>query len=354
MAKVKCEYCGSFIPDTVDKCPNCGGTNVHLARTVPDTPQTIEELRSWYAARNLPPENVTRFYIGKDVREPRAIGIYFDGRDYIVYKNKANGERAIRYRGTDEAYAVNEVYLKLKETILSQKNHNASQQRSRMSGPGGTRSANQPNRNRKGGPLRWLERVLTHVGIVFAVFMVIAAIADAIRPDDPAPYTGPSRPYSQYYRVDDTYYYYLDDYYGGSYGTGDHSGWYRYDDDSGDWAFFADADDEETLGELYDHSDEYAIGDPYDWNTSDTWAVDGMYADGDNTVKSFEDTDWYRDAEAAEDRYYEYRSQYDDDDDDYSYSYDDDDDYSWDNDSDWDWDSDDDWDSDWGDWDSDW
>ena len=31
----------------------------------------------------------------------------------IVYKNKADGSRAIRYRGPDEEHAVNEIYLKL-------------------------------------------------------------------------------------------------------------------------------------------------------------------------------------------------------------------------------------------------
>ena len=42
---------------------------------------------------------------------------------FIVYKNKADGTRAVRYKGTDEAYAVNELYLKLKDEILNQKAH---------------------------------------------------------------------------------------------------------------------------------------------------------------------------------------------------------------------------------------
>ena len=124
MAKVKCEYCGAFIDDSEEKCPNCNAVNANFKRYVPTTPKTIEELKGWYAARNLPDESITRFFIGKDIKEPKAFGIYKDGENFIVYKNKANGSRAIRYKGTDEAYAVNELYLKLKSEILNQKSRN--------------------------------------------------------------------------------------------------------------------------------------------------------------------------------------------------------------------------------------
>ena len=126
MAKVKCEYCGAFIDDSEEKCPNCNAVNANFKRYVPTTPKTIEELKGWYAARNLPDESITRFFIGKDIKEPKAFGIYKDGENFIVYKNKANGSRAIRYKGTDEAYAVNELYLKLKSEILNQKSRNIS------------------------------------------------------------------------------------------------------------------------------------------------------------------------------------------------------------------------------------
>ena len=125
MAKVKCEFCGNFIQDTDPECPVCGAVNENHQRIAKKTPKTIEELRSWYKARNLPPEDVTRFFIGKDVREPKAFGIYqTTSGNFVVYKNKANGQRAVRYEGTDEAYAVNELYLRLKEEILNQKTHN--------------------------------------------------------------------------------------------------------------------------------------------------------------------------------------------------------------------------------------
>lgn len=127
MARVKCDYCGNYIDDTLLSCPNCGAPNSKLTRTTETTPKTIEQLQDWYKTMNLPPENVTRFFIDKDIKEPKAFGIYKEGTNFIVYKNKADGSRAVRYKGSDEAYAVNELYLKLKEEILFQKNKNVKQ-----------------------------------------------------------------------------------------------------------------------------------------------------------------------------------------------------------------------------------
>ena len=113
-----------MIEETADKCPFCGATNNAVKRTADKTPKTIAELQQWYQDRHLPPYETTRFFIGINYKKPKAFGIYQDGDQFIVYKNKANGERAIRYQGTDEAYAVNELYLKLKSEILNQKANN--------------------------------------------------------------------------------------------------------------------------------------------------------------------------------------------------------------------------------------
>ena len=130
--KVKCEYCGGYIDETEERCHFCGAVNSQYHRSAKTTPQTIAELKDWYRARNLPSEEITRFFIGRNIREPKAFGIYEENGNFIVYKNKSDGSRAIRYQGTDEAYAVNEMYLKLKEEILNQKNLNA-RKRSRNS-----------------------------------------------------------------------------------------------------------------------------------------------------------------------------------------------------------------------------
>lgn len=89
------------------------------------SPCTVADLEKWYKDRNLPPYETTRFFIGIDYKKPRAFGIFKDGENFIVYKNKDNGQRVIRYKGTDEAFAVNELYLRLKEEIINQKNANA-------------------------------------------------------------------------------------------------------------------------------------------------------------------------------------------------------------------------------------
>lgn len=121
--KIKCEFCGNMINDTLSQCPHCGAPNPNVRRSSPDQPTTIAELKQWYADRGLPPAEVTRFFIGINYKKPRAFGIYQDEEtgNFIVYKNKDTGQRAIRYEGTDEAYAVNELLQRLKQEILQQK-----------------------------------------------------------------------------------------------------------------------------------------------------------------------------------------------------------------------------------------
>ena len=71
----------------------------------------------------------------------------------------ASGERAIRYQGVDEAYAVNELYQRLKSEIADQKEHRAEVKYS-------SRSAT--NNNAKSSSVDWLNHVLNipkYVGI---------------------------------------------------------------------------------------------------------------------------------------------------------------------------------------------
>lgn len=116
--KLKCEFCGAIMSDTDAKCANCGATNAHV-KAPGNAPRTIAELESWYKAQKLPPEEVTRFFIGKNYTGARAFGIYKNPANgvIVVYKNNSEGKRIVHYEGGDEAYAVNEIYLKLKEAI---------------------------------------------------------------------------------------------------------------------------------------------------------------------------------------------------------------------------------------------
>lgn len=79
-------------------------------------PKTIEELKQWAEQSHVPLDKM-RVYIGEDNRSPKCIGIYKTGDEVTVYKNKSDGTRAVRYQGTDEAYAVYEVCLKIKEML---------------------------------------------------------------------------------------------------------------------------------------------------------------------------------------------------------------------------------------------
>lgn len=118
MASVnKCPYCGADVRSDEKNCPGCGAPNELYVTEAPAAdslrPKTMEELLDFAAERHMPLERM-RFFVGKDYREPKAFGVYRDASgNYIVYKNKANGERAVRYSGPDEARAVGELYDKL-------------------------------------------------------------------------------------------------------------------------------------------------------------------------------------------------------------------------------------------------
>ncbi|MBP5554269.1 MAG: hypothetical protein J6X94_05285 [Lachnospiraceae bacterium] len=85
-----------------------------------DEPKTIEELRSWFKERGYEPAQ-TRFFVGVDFRAPKAFGIYQDELgEYVVYKNKADGTRVIRYQGNDQEFAVHELYQRFQQEIINQ------------------------------------------------------------------------------------------------------------------------------------------------------------------------------------------------------------------------------------------
>ena len=118
----RCEYCGNWIADTDAVCGVCGGPNDNMVVADGTWPQTIDELKAFCAAHNMPLGQM-RFFIGEDYRGPRAFGIYRDEAtgNCVVYKNKSDGSRAIRYCGTDEPYAVNEILQKMRSEIAQQR-----------------------------------------------------------------------------------------------------------------------------------------------------------------------------------------------------------------------------------------
>ena len=87
-------------------------------------PQTLEELQSFVTTHQIPLQKI-HMHLGENYSGAKAYGIYQEGSDFIVYKNKADGSRAIRYRGTDEACAVNEIYQKIREMGITAKDAQA-------------------------------------------------------------------------------------------------------------------------------------------------------------------------------------------------------------------------------------
>ena len=114
----KCPCCGGVLRSNERACPTCGSINTHY---VLDTellirdPKTVSELQENCAERNMPLLRM-RFFIGEDTHEPQAFGIYrTENGNTVVYKNKSDGSRAVRYDGPDEAYAVSQLLSKLEE-----------------------------------------------------------------------------------------------------------------------------------------------------------------------------------------------------------------------------------------------
>lgn len=259
--KIKCDYCSAMIDETSERCPNCGAPLSGANRTSNEQPKTIEELQAWYLAHHLPPEEITRFFIGKNIKEPKAFGIYKDGNgDYVVYKNKSTGERAIRYQGSDEAYAVNELYQRLKAEIVDQKANRPSNQ---------PPAADGKKKKRKGCGCMIAILVLFLIGAILSVF-------------DNTPPNG-------YYNYHGTQYYHQG------------SSWYYYDSNTDDWYESQDIDiDKDNASDyrVYDHSgkdfestswyDAGSSNDDNDWDDDDSWSSSDSWDSGGTDW----DSDW--------------------------------------------------------------
>ncbi|MBP5222315.1 MAG: hypothetical protein J6Z35_04040, partial [Lachnospiraceae bacterium] len=60
---------------------------------IPDQiPQTLEELQTFVIMHEIPLEKL-HMHLGENYSGPNAYGIYQEGSDFIVYKNKADGSR---------------------------------------------------------------------------------------------------------------------------------------------------------------------------------------------------------------------------------------------------------------------
>ena len=287
--KIKCDYCGNTYEEYSEKCPYCGAPNPSH-HDGDRQPRTIEELKQWYLARKLPPQEITRFFIGIDYKKPKAFGIYKDeDGNFVVYKNKADGSRAIRYKGKDEAYAVDELYQKLKDEIVNQRQH---QKKSTY-----TVNASDRVTGSRGNPRKSVRvfRLVRSIVAFYAIVILLISVAKVFFPHKPG-----------YYKYDGNTYY--------RYGS---NSWYVYDDYSDTW---------------YD-TDEIGYEIPVDLDNADSKSdyYAGSKWDSSISATNWQDTEYCEEIQAQESS----RS-------------------SWDSDSSYDWDSNDSWDSGDTDWDSDW
>lgn len=262
--KIKCNYCGAMIDETVKNCPQCGAPLSGANRTSEEQPKTIEELQAWYVAHHLPPEEITRFFIGKDIREPKAFGIYKNETgDFVVYKNKSTGERAIRYQGADERYAVNELYQRLRAEIVDQKGR-------RPTAP--TQAATSTPKKKKTKGCGCI------MAILFVVFIALVAIFDKTAPNGYYNYQG-----TQYYHQGSSWYYY----------DANTDDWYQSDDIDIDRDNASDYRIETHSGKDFEESSWYDAGntsDDHDWDDDDDWGSSSS-SDWDSGSTDW-DSDW--------------------------------------------------------------
>lgn len=333
--KIQCTYCENFIEETERTCPKCGGTNARF-RLLPGTePITLEELKKFCKDHNVTPGK-THFYVGENHSGPKAFGIYqeVDTGNFVVYKNKSDGSRAVRYSGPDEARAVHEIFQKMCEIAgvnwsapkSNRRNSSTSAKQGKKSNSSkaneqpqkkGSKKSNSNNVKRNGAYKRAIDKInylfggfwemfgngiskifewLYRVAIIaFVIFWIIGAAKDI--------YTYLFGP-----KYEEGYYYYDDNYY---YTNGPF--WYIYDDSSDDW------DRTDILDPFRESYDEYGT----------TWEV-----------STGTDWDTWHDSDDDDDSFWSSSSSWDDDDD-WGSSWDDD----WGSSSSWD--SYDDWDSDW-------
>ena len=260
--KIPCEYCGQMISETAQTCPHCGAANSKVKRTAYGVPATIEELRAYCQYHNLPLKDM-RVFLGEDYRGAKAFGIYRDENtgNFVVYKNKADGTRAVRYEGSDEAYAVNELYMKIRERVSEQKRH---------MGAKGSKAT---------------DRVSKILIKSFIIQLIVIMLVPVIMLTGWF-VSGPSRGYYVY--RGNTYYY-------------DSSSWYEWDDYEEAWSPTQAAPDLKENADDYYRSgswrSSYEAGDftesfwysetewedddwDYDWDDSDSW--DSGYDDWDS------------------------------------------------------------------------
>ncbi len=270
---------GAPVPSAAQNLQSPIETNVQPERTIVH-PKTIEELKLYVKQKGMPTDKM-RFFIDRDYKEPRAFGIYREGNHFVVYKNKDTGVRAIRYRGPDEEFAVNELFQK----ILSEcNNRGIYPDKPASTAPNGRLSS----REQRLRTSQWREnyeerrrqeqrraRNIACITVLCIVALLFFAFLSARRDRG-------------YYRINDTLYY------------RDRDTWYSYDNAWHSVSYYMIPDDYDDYYLGYSYNSEYGSGRVQD---SSAWELDhpdhsydSDYDDDDYNSDyddwDFDDSDW--------------------------------------------------------------
>ena len=258
----RCEYCNSTISSEDQKCPYCGAENPNYIADTPRQiflPRTIDELKEYCAERGMPLLRM-RFFIGEDYRGPKAFGIYRDRDEFIVYRNKSDGSRAVRYRGPDEAHAVDEIFTKLLEEC-----HNRGIY---PDGKAPEKSASREQRRRS------LWRTLLLVFALYLAFMLVAGAINGFRHRSDGYY---------HFGGDTVYYHYGSDWY------------YTYDDNMAGYWYSADEPPVSSYSDYYAGDDWDSDWGVSDFKESSTWSsIQESHSSSSSDYDSWDSggTDW--------------------------------------------------------------
>lgn len=279
-----------------------------------NTVQSIEDINELAARYGMPLERM-RFFIGVNNTEPKCFGIYQDDAGYwVVYKNKANGEKAIRYRGRDEAEACQIIWDKIEDEIRQRKKDADWWQHQHDLATDSEYAAEYEREMEKrvlrpNYGTRKKKKKASPMTIAVTTAAIVTLLAGSL-----GVFSSASHPHTGYYTHNDDLFYYQ------------YPSWYIWDVYSESW-------------DTYDY-DAYYDNNWHDWNYDGSYYVyDG---EGDNYY-SFQSSDYYQQSSGSSGSY----------DSDYDSDWSSDWDSSWDSDSDYDYDFSD-WDSGSTDWDSDW
>lgn len=223
---------------------------------------SLSDLETFFREKNIPQEK-TRFFVNENRQDPKCFGIYqdVDTGNFIVYKNKSDGSRTVRYEGVDEKLAVSIFFDKLKEEMAARDSQ------------GLYRSSIQQvkdKRKKKGN----LISILVAVWAVVISFVVIFFLVKSCV----------STPRVGYYNYNDNYYYY-----------GNHAWWY-YDDYYDDWEYYdgyIDGYNDYYYGKDYDNS--YGYPDITDSETYESYrdsSSDDSYHYSSDDFDSYDFDSW--------------------------------------------------------------